>query len=152
MKVEAKDMQNAKSMKASASETKATAEGDLAVAEKDLDDATKVLASMESDCQSTARDHEVSLKTRAEELAALAAAVKAIEEMTAGAVAQTYSASFLQAGAVGSVIRSRADLTNFEVVNIIRKLAREQHSTALTQLAGRISAAMRSADPFVKVK
>merc|ERR1719265_212586 len=157
MKSETKDMHNAKSLKASAEETKATAEGDLTVAEKQLADATSVLASMEGDCQATARDHEVSLKTRAEELEALASAIKAISEMTSGAVELTYSSSFLQLGrgsAVGSVIRSRADLANFEVVNLIRKLAKEQHSTALTQLAGRISAAMHSsaADPFTKVK
>merc|ERR1719265_778889 len=160
MKSETKDMHNAKSLKASAEETKATAEGDLSVAEKELADAKSVLASMEGDCQATARDHEVSLKTRAEELEAIAAAIKAISEMTSGAVELTYSSSFIQlgrGGAVGSVIRSRADLANFEVVNLIRKLAREQHSPALTQLAGRISAAMHSgsaagADPFTKVK
>merc|ERR1719327_2604092 len=158
MKTETKDMSDAKSLKANAEETKATAEGDLTVAQKELADATSVLASMEGDCQATARDHEVSLKTRAEELEALASAIKAISEMTSGAVELTYSSSVLQlgrGGAVGSVIRSRADLANFEVVNLIRKLAREQHSPALTQLAGRISAAMCSgvtagADPFTK--
>merc|ERR1719327_2493914 len=160
MKAETKDMSEAKTMKANAEETKAVAEADLAGAQKRLADSKSVLASMESDCQATARDHEVSLKTRAEELQALASAIKAISEMTSGAVELTYSSSVLQlgrGGAVGSVIRSRADLANFEVVNLIRKLAREQHSPALTQLAGRISAAMRSgaaagADPFTKVK
>merc|ERR1719379_1217579 len=156
-------MSDAKSLKANAEETKASAEGDLTVAQKELADATSVLASMEGDCQATARDHEVSLKTRAEELEALASAIKAISEMTSGAVELTYSSSFIQLGrqsgnrAVGSVIRSRADLANFEVVNLIRKLAREHHSPALTQLAGRISAAMHTsaaggADPFTKVK
>jgi len=52
---------------------------------------------------------------------------------------------------------NHADLVNFEVLNLIRKLAREQKSAALAQLAGSISTAMRvggkdGEDPFAKVK
>jgi len=91
----------------------------------------------------------------------LVAAVKALEEMTSGASAVAYSgASFLQIyGQVntGSNLRTRVDLANFEVVNLIRKLAKEDNSAALMQLAGRISAVMKGGvstgeDPFAKVK
>merc|ERR1719247_1757111 len=44
-----------------------------------------------------------------------------------------------------------------EVVNLVKKLAREQHSTALAQLASRLSAVIRYGttsgdDPFAKIK
>lgn len=163
MKVDNKEMVEAKTAKASATETKAVAEGDLAVEEKTLADAKEVLANMASDCAETARDHEASVASRAEELKALAAAKQALQDMTSGAVSVTYnSAFFLQVDGSrhalsGSNLRSRADLANFEVVNLIRKLAKAQHSAALTQLAGRISAAMKDGassgdDPFAKVK
>merc|ERR1719261_26800 len=70
--------------------------------------------------------------------------------MTAGAVSQSYS--FLQTSS-----NSRAKLANMEVVELVKKLAREQHSTALAQLASRLSAVIRYGatsgdDPFAKVK
>jgi chromosome segregation ATPase len=45
----------------------------------------------------------------------------------------------------------------FEVINLVKKLAREQHSAALAQLASRIAAVVKygardGADPFAKVK
>merc|ERR1719333_2125769 len=54
-------------------------------------------------------------------------------------------------------IRTGADLANAEVVNLVKKLARDQHSAALAQLASRISTLIRYSsrsgdDPFVKVK
>merc|ERR1719161_1883881 len=52
---------------------------------------------------------------------------------------------------------TRADLANMEVVNLVKKLARDQHSTALAQLASRLNAVIRYGatsgdDPFAKVK
>merc|ERR1719333_1163132 len=54
-------------------------------------------------------------------------------------------------------IRTGADLANAEVVNLVKKLARDQHSAALAQLASRISTLIRYSsrsgdDPFAKVK
>merc|ERR1719327_2505378 len=68
--------------------------------------------------------------------------------MTAGAVSQSYS--FLQ-------ISSKTSSAGMEVVNLIKKLARDQHSTALAQLASRLNAVIRYGsksgdDPFAKVK
>jgi len=161
VKVDSKEIAEAKTMKADAQETKAVAQGDLVVTRKQLADATNVLKNMDSDCATAARDHEASVANRAEELKALGAATKALKEMTGGAVAVAYSAaSFLQFdGQVNgaSDLRTTVDLANFEVVNLIRKLAKEQNSAVLTQLAGRISAAMKEGvstgeDPFKKVK
>merc|ERR1719364_268391 len=54
-------------------------------------------------------------------------------------------------------MQTRTDLANAEVVSLVKKLAKEQHSTALSQLASRISAVLRygaasGEDPFAKVK
>jgi hypothetical protein len=51
-------------------------------------------------------------------LAALAAAKKAVQDMTSGAASNTYS--FLQI----AKLASRADLVNFEAVRFVRDLAR----------------------------
>merc|ERR1719421_1599105 len=102
-----------------------------------------------------AADHEKTVQTRSEELKALAEAKKILMETTTGAVEETYSL-FLQS-ASGSRLRTRADLAGAEVVNLINKLAKEQHSAALAQLASKISVTMRygaanGEDVFAKVK
>jgi len=163
-----KEMAEAKSSKNSASEVKATAEGDLSVTKKDLADAENALAELEGGCTTAAADHESSVKGRTEELEALAAAKKAITENAGGAEEQVYGASFLQMRSVGSAssiqrsaqdvrLSSRTDLANFEVVNLVRQLAKKYKSSALVQLAGRIQAVIRygssiGEDPFAKVK
>merc|ERR1719331_2958470 len=76
--------------------------------------------------------------------------------MTGGAQSIQYSASsFLQQAQ--STLKTSADLANFEVVQFVRKLARQQHSEALTQLGRRIASAIRAGslvgdNPFKKVK
>jgi len=75
------------------------------------------------------------------------------------------AASFLQTVdgdhvSTGSLLRTHADLAHFEVVNLVRKLAKQFKSAELAQLAGRLSTAVKEArmglssgqDPFAKVK
>merc|ERR1719463_640797 len=145
-----KELDENKAAKAEAEETLAAAEGELGLANKALSEATAGLDLVHADCMEKASDHEITVKGRAEELAALAKAKKIIQQMTAGAVKQSYS--FLQTSS-----SSRTHLAGLEVVNLVKKLAREQHSTALAQLASRINAVMRYGatsgdDPFAKVK
>ena len=83
---------------------------------------------------SVAADHEATVKSRTEELNAIATAEKILKETSGGAVGQSYS--LLQ-------LKASADLRNAEVANVIKKLARDHHSTALAQLASRIGAVMR---------
>merc|ERR1719161_2559096 len=56
-----------------------------------------------------------------------------------------------------SELRTSADLKNFEVVSAVKRLAAQQHSAALAQLASKIAATIRYGaasgdDPFAKVK
>jgi|Transcript_31383 hypothetical protein len=158
MAADNKDLNNEKSAKAAAEEGKATAEGDLAVTIKDLKNSENALATANSDCMTTAADHEATVAARTEELKIIATAKKILTESTSGAVEQTYSllqtASFSKAV---SQLHTRADLANSEVIALIKKLAREQHSSALAQLASRIGAVVKyggrdGSDPFKKVK
>merc|ERR1719252_270251 len=133
---------------AEAEETKAVAEGELEVTTKDLALAQEALDLTHEDCMQKAADHEITVKGRKEELAALAKAKKIIQQMTAGAVSQSYD--FLQ-------VSAKTSSTGAEVVNLIKKLARDQHSAALAQLASRLSAVIRYGaqsgdDPFAKIK
>merc|ERR1719305_1736821 len=147
-------MNEEKSAKAAAAEGKATAEGDLATTVKELSDGEAALATANSDCMTTAADHEATVAARNEELKVIATAEKILKESTSGAVGQTYS--LLQV-AVASQLKTRLDLANSEVINLVKKLARDHHSAALAQLASRISVVVRyggkdGADPFAKVK
>merc|ERR1719429_789719 len=140
--------------KAASAEAKATAEGDLANTVKDLADSKNSLKTTSSSCMQTAADHEATVKSRNEELAAVAEAKKIITESTSGAVSQTYS--FFQAGSQ-TQMKTRLDLARAEVVTMVKKLAERHHSAALAQLASRMSAVIRfgaagGADPFGKVK
>merc|ERR1719471_1559742 len=151
---DSKDMSDEKSSKASSEEAKAIAEGDLANTVKDLADGEKNLQTTSTSCMTTAADHEANVKSRKEELAAIAEASKLLKESTPGAVSQTYS--FLQEES-RSQLKTRTDLARIEVVTLVKRLAEKHHSAALAQLASRIAAVLRfgtagGEDPFGKVK
>jgi chromosome segregation ATPase len=100
----------------------------------------------------TAQTFEAEVKSRAEELKALAEAKKVITENTGGAESLSYGLSqesFLQ-------LSSGMDLAHFEAVRFVRDLGRRENAPALTQLANRMATAMRfggaSQDIFAKVK
>ena len=94
------------------------------------------------------------MESFANELKALAEATQVLRSETGGAEVQTYS--LFQESAVAS-FHTTSDLKGFEVVSMVRKLAKKEHSAALAQLASRISAIMKfgagaGEDPFAKVK
>eukprot|EP00747_Dinoflagellata_sp_TGD_P154799 gnl/TRDRNA2_/TRDRNA2_177533_c10_seq28.p1 gnl/TRDRNA2_/TRDRNA2_177533_c10~~gnl/TRDRNA2_/TRDRNA2_177533_c10_seq28.p1 ORF type:complete len:484 (+),score=196.27 gnl/TRDRNA2_/TRDRNA2_177533_c10_seq28:2-1453(+) len=147
-----KEMADSKTFKADAEETGATAKGDLAETMEELSNLNSNLNTVSTDCMTSATDHEESQKSRAEELSVIAQAKKIIEESTGGAVDKVYS--FIQ---VSSKQESRMRLATMEVVAALKKLAREQHSTALSQLASRVAAVARygganQEDIFAKIK
>merc|ERR1719291_1356074 len=103
-----------------------------------------------------ASDHEATVTSRTEELAAIAQAKKALQDTSSGAVSQTYS--FVQEASTGGArLRTHTDLARSEVVTMVKQLAKKHHSAVLAQLASRIAAVIRygaadGGDPFAKVK
>eukprot|EP00928_Gymnodinium_smaydae_P099535 TRINITY_DN952_c0_g1_i2.p1 TRINITY_DN952_c0_g1~~TRINITY_DN952_c0_g1_i2.p1 ORF type:complete len:717 (+),score=175.35 TRINITY_DN952_c0_g1_i2:74-2224(+) len=151
-----KDLAQEKASKGASTEGKETASGDLQSTVADLKGAKDALATATSTCEQVTADHVATVKARDEELKVIAEATRILKETTTGASSQTYS--FLQSSASsGSGIRSHADLARSEVLTLIKRLARQHHSSALAQLASRIAAiattsSASGADPFGKVK
>jgi hypothetical protein len=140
-----------------AGQIRAEAQGDLEVVNKDLIEDTQSLNALHHDCMFKASDHEEELKSRNEELNALAEAKKVIKEMTGAAAKDTYGeegeVSFLQAKSSTSSSSS----STVEAIRSIRKLGKRQNFSALTQMAHKLEAIARNAeisgeDPFGKVK
>jgi len=147
-----KDKSEETSDKAAAEEEKSTSEGDLSQTSKDLAAGEADLAKATHGCLTAAADHETTVAARQEEITVIAEAKKILQETTSGAAGQSYS--FLQ---LGSQLRTRTDLIRSEVVTAVRKLAKEQHSSALAQLSSKIEAAMHYSsmgceDVFTKIK
>merc|ERR1719161_2712991 len=160
-----KNMDDAKKRKAAAEEEKATAEGDLAVVEKDLAEDIQYLADVHHDCMTKATDFEASMKSRDEELEALATGKKIIVEKVAGNTGATYG-FFLQLASESHLesktktkTRTRAQTVavGYRVAKMLRSLAQQERSMALAQLAMRIESTVHASarggdDPFAKVK
>merc|ERR1719465_164791 len=92
---------------------------------------------------------EVSTKSRAEELEALATAKKIIMEKTGGASEKAYG--LLQQASLSKSTSDAAD----KVVSMLQGLGKTNKDVALSQLALRVKAAVEmqtGADPFAKVK
>jgi chromosome segregation ATPase len=138
------DLAEAKAGIAASNEKKSTAEGDLSVTKKELAADVEAKSTLHHDCMTRASEFEAETKSRGEELRALAEAKKIITEATS-----LSQVSFVQ---VVSELSTSADLANYEVVRMVRDLARKDNSAALAQLASRVSSAMHSRDPFGKIK
>jgi len=144
-----KEMDEAKQSRSASAEAKAVAEGDLDVTSKDLAEDIKTLQELHHNCMTKANDFEAEVKSRGEELKAVATAKKIIKETTGGADDQSYGLdqeSFLQ-----------MPEGETKAVRFIRQLAKHQKSTALAQLASRMASTIRfssgsQADIFAKVK
>merc|ERR1719382_937319 len=109
IEADTKDMDEEKSLKAATEEKKATAEGDLAETVKELKKDKDSLETTSTTCMQVATDHEATVKSRTEELTAIATAEKILKETSVGAVEQSYS--FLQ---MASRLQSRSDLKQAE--------------------------------------
>lgn len=149
-----KELADVKANKAQDSEEKAGSEGNLEVSVKEKKASIKKLDSVQSDCQTVGADHEANVAARKAELKAIDEAEKILRETTGGAESRQYS--FLQVSAASGMTQ-RLKLAKSEVITMVQRLAKAQHSAALAQLASRISAELKygehgSADPFAKVK
>jgi len=148
-----KEMGEAKAGTAAASEKKAGAEGDLEMTNKDLSEDIKAKSELHHECMTKATDFEAEVKSRGEELAALAKAKQIINEAMASALDQQSAGldeatSFLQ--------MSTGTSAQVQAVHLIRELAKKHHNPMLAQLAARIVSVGRgrtgAADVFAKVK
>eukprot|EP00933_Yihiella_yeosuensis_P045952 TRINITY_DN4138_c0_g1_i4.p1 TRINITY_DN4138_c0_g1~~TRINITY_DN4138_c0_g1_i4.p1 ORF type:complete len:699 (-),score=233.61 TRINITY_DN4138_c0_g1_i4:821-2917(-) len=123
-----------KGLREQANSKRKVGEGDLAAAEKALATAEKTLKEATATCNENAKNREASVKSRAAEQEAIATAVKALEEYTPKAVQTLYAKgapSFLQVHSIDSP----ADLRNMEVAEIIRNVAKNDHSAIMAQLS-----------------
>jgi len=149
-----KDLEKAKADVAEFTTSLDAGKADLAEAEKSLAALVASQAASKSSCVQVASDHEASVKAFAEELKALADATHVLQSETGGAEGQTYSL-FQESSSAG--LQTSTHLAGSEVVTLVRRLAKKEHSAALAQLASRISAIMKfgagsGEDPFAKVK
>jgi len=145
-----KEMNAAKAAKAEAEETKAAAEGALANSDKGVSDDKSALHDLQHECMTKATAFDVEQKERAGELEALAKAKSILEEKTGGATERAYS--FVQIKASTETKES-----NDRMVALVQRIAKENGSTELAQLASRLRSAIREsamtgANPFGKVK
>jgi len=156
-----KELAEEKVSKDEATKIKATAEGNLAVTAKSLADTEEDLGTVQKDCMQKSADHEQTKAGRAEELKVLAKAKKIIQGQMGGSAAaaelQTGSTavSFTQ---LGMSRDSGRESVGKHVVVLVQRLASQEKSSSLSQLASRISAVLRyglagdAKDPFAKVK
>jgi len=151
-----KDLDEQKAAKSAAEEAKAVAQGDFATTVKSLAEAKGALEAGNRNCMQVATDHAETVKGRAEELATIAEAKKVLEESTGGAEGQTYALLQMSSN-VKIKMRTRTNLASADIVTLLKRLAQQHHSTALTQLASRVSAVLKFGaaggdDVFAKVK
>jgi len=137
-----------------AREEKAIDEGDLGTTIKDVEADVKTLADLRRVCISKVEEFTAMHKSRGEELKALAEAKKVIKETMGGASAKSYgpAASFMQLASTSATHGALAK----QALQTVMNLARQDGSTELSQLASKITAAMRAGslsgeDPFAKV-
>merc|ERR1719287_353697 len=130
MKNADKELAEAKKGKAGAEEAKAEAEGELERSNKGVADNSQSLKALQHECMTTAEEYEQENKERNDELGALAAAKKIIQEKTGGAASRTYS--FMQQRAT---LRSRSQLrllaAGDKVVALLQQLGRQEKQQSL---------------------
>merc|ERR1719482_2042263 len=132
---------------------------EMSETKKENADDQKKLKDLQHECMTAAEVHEQEQKERGEELGALAAAKKILEEKTGGAADRTYglvqdapASSFLQ---LRTRTRTRASMrqASDRIVALLQNLAQETQIRELSMLAVHVRSEMlTSADPFAKVK
>ena len=108
-----------------------------------------------SPCPQSAAEHEATAAKK-EGLCEIAQAKKALQETGSSAMPQTHSI-FQVGGSTDSQIRTRRDLAISETAAAVKRLAQQQHSAALVQLASCTAAILRlgrpsGGDPFAKLQ
>merc|ERR1719281_670522 len=126
--------------KASSAEKLAQAEEDLAITTKSFNEDTAFLKDLKKDCQTRAREFEVTVKDNKAELTALGKAKAILLKKFALVQTSTKVHALAKAQAQNEDPKSRA-------LRSVQQLGRKLHSTALVSLAYRAAS-----DPFGKVR
>lgn len=152
VKLAEQDMHDTAAGIAESKEALSVATGDVELTSKDLEQDVVAKDALHHECMTAAQEFQSQINARQSEMTALTAAKKAIEESRSAALMQTYAApaSFTQ-------LASHSESQTVEVVHFVRKLATKIKSKSLTQLASRMSSALRLGDagsvaPFDKIK
>ena len=143
LKFNAQDLEAAKHSLGEAQGQLTADAADLKMTADALAEDAATLEDAKQDCQAKAVEFEASVKSRSEELEALAKAQTVISEKTGGAESFSYGltqTSFLQLSR--SVLSPRGGLAKFEAVGKTKELAKSEHSLELAQLASRVASAM----------
>jgi len=144
-----KELADAKSEIAEASEKKASAEGDLEVESKELASDTAAKEELDKDCEAKEEDFAAESKSRAEELEAIKKAQQIISEVAAPAFLQLSRSKKVAAAAA-------AVAADVEALRIVRNLAMQGRSQEVSLLASRMTSLLRHSSSraagFDKVK
>jgi len=150
-----KELNEVKKEKAEAGQTRAQSEGDLVAVKTDLAEDSKALGTLHHECMTRAQDFEDEAKSRDDELKALVAAKKLIQEISGKAAFITYGDS-----APTSFLQTRSGYSippTMQAAQMVRELGQMHKSPALMQMAHKMESVVRSSmvagtDPFRKVK
>mmetsp|Transcript_35632 Transcript_35632/g.66044 ORF Transcript_35632/g.66044 Transcript_35632/m.66044 type:complete len:726 (+) Transcript_35632:69-2246(+) len=160
-----KDMDAAKKAQAEAGEVKATSEGDLTTIKEGLAEDIKSLEDLHHTCMSKATDFQETVTDHGLALKAIAKAKEVVEQSTGTAELIAYTAnseqvSFMQVRRMrgteeGALLSD--DTPSLKALRIVRKLSKQEHSAAFSQLASRMASALRASsisgkDPFATVR
>merc|ERR1719321_2180498 len=128
----------------------AEAAGNLERSKKEISADEVKLKDLQHECMSKAQEYESAQMERNNELDALAAAKKILQEKTGGAAERTYS--FVQVAAQ-STMKAKAQGSRDRVVSMLQDLAKSNAQPSLAQLAEAVRSTMLTEnDPFAKVK
>merc|ERR1719321_1290496 len=128
----------------------AEAAGNLERSKKEIAADEVKLKDLQHECMSKAQEFESAQIERNNELEALAAAKKILQEKTGGAAERTYS--FVQVAAKTTAL-SKAKGSRDRIVSMLQDLAQSNKQPSLAQLAEAVRSTMLTEnDPFAKVK
>jgi hypothetical protein len=165
IRTQTKELDEAKKEAAESKEKEARAKGKLDQTIKDLAADEKYLKNLQQGCMERASEFEMEMKTRNDELNALAHAKKTIQsvvftQVSNSAQGDASAASFVQVSMDMSSEMYALRTAGAAVASRLKQLASDEHSVALAQLSSRVSATLRhlkakgssGADPFKKIK
>jgi len=135
---------------------RAEAKKELAKAQGLLESESQALKSLRAQCIQHASNHEAASKSRAQELMVVSQAIAVLQSTTDAAQKETYS--FVQVNSAGTLRRgAHLDPDSFEVVKLVKQMAKVHHSASLAQLSSRIRQVVKytaesDKDMFAKIK